>query len=228
VPYDFDWSRERAIVDDQFMELYSQLPYDAHFSAVFDCCHSGGMTRDGLVKARGLNPPDDIRHRALRWDPEAEVWKSRELDFARRRNVRPRADKACYVGERGATKRLGRAVTLRPDYGDFKRDVRKYGHKGPYMPILIEACREGELSFEYRHGVTSYGAFTYCLTTAYRQFRRTGRHPTFPALISDVTRRLTELRFDQHPVLVMPSEKKRRPIPYPALRPAHGTRRRAG
>jgi hypothetical protein len=28
VPYDFDWTPERAFLDDQFLELYSQLPYE--------------------------------------------------------------------------------------------------------------------------------------------------------------------------------------------------------
>src|SRR5678815_3221578 len=61
VPHDFDWSREHAVTDDQFYDLYSQLPYDTRFLTIFDCCHSGGMTRDGAARVRGLTPPDDIR-----------------------------------------------------------------------------------------------------------------------------------------------------------------------
>jgi metacaspase-1 len=60
VPYDFNWSRAHAILDNQFYELYSQLPYGSYFVAVFDCCHSGGLTRDGGPRIRGLTPPDDI------------------------------------------------------------------------------------------------------------------------------------------------------------------------
>jgi hypothetical protein len=56
VPYDFDWSPQRAITDNQFVDLYSQLPYDCRFLAIFDCCHSGGLTRDG-----GPRPRDDGR-----------------------------------------------------------------------------------------------------------------------------------------------------------------------
>lgn len=47
VPYDFDWSPEHAVTDKQFVYFYSQLPYGSHFAAVFDCCHSGGLTREG-------------------------------------------------------------------------------------------------------------------------------------------------------------------------------------
>ena len=32
VPYDFDWSAARAITDDEFCALYSQLPYPRHGS----------------------------------------------------------------------------------------------------------------------------------------------------------------------------------------------------
>jgi hypothetical protein len=69
VTHDFAWTTDTGLTDDRFYDLYSQLPYEARFVAIFDCCHSGGMTRDGGARVRGLNPPDDIRHRELRWDP---------------------------------------------------------------------------------------------------------------------------------------------------------------
>lgn len=50
----FDYMPEHAVTDKQFLNLYSQLPYDSHFAAIFDCCHSGGMTREGARKARGI------------------------------------------------------------------------------------------------------------------------------------------------------------------------------
>ena len=68
MPYDLDWSPEHLVSDNQFAELYSKLPYQTLFAAVFDCCHSGGMTRDGGARVRGIDPPDDIRHRAMRWN----------------------------------------------------------------------------------------------------------------------------------------------------------------
>ena len=78
VPWDFDWSEAHAITDKQFVNLYSQLPYAAQFVAIFDCCHSGGMTRDGSYKARGITPPDDIRHRMLKWNPDEQMWEERD------------------------------------------------------------------------------------------------------------------------------------------------------
>jgi hypothetical protein len=68
VPWDFDWTPEKAISDDQIFNLYSQLPYDCRLLMIFDCCHSGGIHRDGGMRPRGLTPPDDIRHRELKWD----------------------------------------------------------------------------------------------------------------------------------------------------------------
>lgn len=35
--------------------------------------------------------------------------------------------------------------------------------RGPHLPVIIEACGEGEKSYEYRHGAVSHGAFTYSL-----------------------------------------------------------------
>ena len=37
---------------------------------------------------------------------------------------------------------------------------------GPYLPLIIEACGEDEFSYEYRHGATSHGAFTFSLATS--------------------------------------------------------------
>src|SRR5262249_22743366 len=78
VPCAFASSRETAITDDRLLDLYSALPYGVHFMMVLDSCYSGGMTRGG-VRVRGLDPPDDIRHRMLRWDRRTEMWVPREL-----------------------------------------------------------------------------------------------------------------------------------------------------
>jgi len=181
---------------------------------VFDCCHSGGMTRNGLPKARGLNPPDDIRHRSLRWNAERSMWVPRSLRLAERKLLRSSSDRASYLGEGGATKRLGRGVSLWSDPRSFARAKRAYDHHGPYMPVLLQACQEKELSYEYRHGVTSYGAFTYCLTRIFREQKQAGGRLTFEDLIARVGARLEELRYAQHPVLVGPEVKRTAPIPY--------------
>ncbi len=194
VPYDFDWSREHAVVDNQFYELYSQLPEDARFLAILDCCHSGGMTRDGSARVRGLNPPDDIRHRALRWNPQLEMWESRLEGFE---------------GGKG----------LSSDASSRSSDVCRLGRRSratarAYQPILLEACREKQFSYEYRHGVTSYGAFTYSLAQVFRQARKdvaAGKRKDLPKwgeLVGAVTKRLHNLHYHQTPVLECPADVK--------------------
>lgn len=214
VTYDFDWTPERALIDDWFCELYSQLPYETHFVAIFDCCHSAGMTRNGLPKARGLNPPDDVRHRSLRWDADREMWVPRTLRLAEEKLLKSTADRSAYLGSSGASKRLGRAVPLWTVEQDYARAKKAYRHNGPYIPLLLQACREEELAYEYRHGVTSYGAFTYCLTRLLRSLKRERKPATFEALVSRAGKRLAELGYAQHPVLVGPAVKRKAPVPY--------------
>ncbi len=212
VPFDFDWSKEKAVTDDWFCRLYSQLPYDTNFTAVLDCCHSGGMTRNGSLKVRGLDPPDDIRHRSLKWDAKHGMWVQRELGLATK-NLVDKGEKAHYLGSSGAERLLGRAVPLWSSAENYRKSTKAYGHSGPYTPILLEACCEGEYSYEYRHGVTSYGAFTYCLASILRKMRTDKKAPTFEMLIKAVTQRLKTLNYQQTPVLVCPKDKCSHIIP---------------
>ncbi len=50
---------------------------------------------------------------------------------------------------------------------------------GPYLPLILEACGEDESSYEYKHGVTSFGAFTFALS----KILRTEKNITFDALV---------------------------------------------
>ena len=204
VPWDFDWSEEKAIVDDQIFRLYSQLPFDVRFAMVFDCCHSGGMHRQGGQKARGLNPPDDVRHRDLKWDADHEMWVDRDFKPLNRRFSSDPDVTVKFFGKEGTSTRLGRASLLRQQpveqYNRLKRRA-KTTRVGPYLPLIIEACREAELSYEYRHGVTSYGAFTYALAQQLRAYKRI----SFKRLV-DVTRvKLAELRYEQQPQILGPT-----------------------
>jgi hypothetical protein len=213
VPHDFDWSRTNAITDDRFFDLYSQLPYGAHFVAILDCCHSGGMTRGGM-KVRGLTPPDDIRHRMLRWDSEYQMWVPRDFRSTRAAIGYTR-NRPEYTGERGASYRLGRSVALRrlerPGYVRVRKEL---GHHGPYLPVILQACGEQQLSFEYRHGVTSFGAFTYSLGEVLRRQRARGRRLTFQGLVTETTARLADLEYDQTPQLVGPKPVLERRLPW--------------
>jgi hypothetical protein len=214
VPWDFDWSLEHAITDKQFVSFYSQLPYESHFAAIFDCCHSGGLTREGGLRPRGIDPPDDIRHRALRWNIELGMWQERSMPSPNRSLARSRDGKK-FLGEKGVTYRMGRAVSLRtlPNRA-YNREREELGHKGPYLPIILEACQEAQLSYEYRDGATSYGAFTFSLAKVLRESRNQERNPNFNTLVASTANRLEILGYDQTPSLVGPKRLLRRPVPW--------------
>jgi hypothetical protein len=227
VPWDFDWSLDHAITDKQFVGFYSQLPYDSHFAAIFDCCHSGGLTREGGLRPRGIDPPDDIRHRALRWNIELGMWQERSLPSPNRSLARSR-DGREFLGEKGATYRIGRAVSLRTlPNRVYNRERTALGHYGPYLPIILEACREQELSYEYRDGATSYGAFTFSLAKVLRESRTAGRNPSFQTLVASTAARLAALGYEQTPSLVGPKRFLGRPVPW-VRRRARGRRALSG
>jgi len=208
VSHDFDWSHERAVTDDRFHDLYSQLPYGTHFLAIFDCCHSGGMTREG-ARIRGIDAPDDVRHRALRWDADEDAWVARDFE--------PPNETFAARSPTQCTHRLGHAMELRELEGkEYDRVRKKRDHFGPYMPLLLYACREDEYAYEYRHGNISYGAFTYTLAQELRA--RRGRSVSFEKLAESVARRLARQRYDQHPVLEGPSKWREANVPMLARR----------
>ena len=226
VAWDFDWSREHAVTDDQFFELYSQLPYGTQFLTIFDCCHSGGLTRDGSARVRGLAPPDDIRHRELEWSPAEEMWIARgsragkaakalqaERAGAGRDEV-VQARQQARFGRQGDVRRLGVGAELRCERTAFDQACADYGHRGPFMPILLQACGETQYSYEYRHGVQSHGAFTYSLGLVLREARRRKKPLTWEELVQQVGQKLERLEYDQKPVLVCPTALRKEPIPW--------------
>jgi hypothetical protein len=208
VPYDFKWDdRSTHLTDDEFNDLYAQLPYDMVFVAFLDCCHSGGLTRAGGAKVRGLNPPDDIRHRMLEWDSADELWKPRDLGKERGLPSHLR-DTEALTGQNGATNRILRGVPLRTLTKDKKtRDVREveHGHSGPYLPLIFEACKEGEYSYEYRDGATSYGAFTYFLTKLLFDAGHERKTYTFQKVVDEAVKKLAKY-YQQTPQLVGPKD----------------------
>ena len=48
--------------------------------------------------------------------------------------------------------------------------------------MIYEACQEGQLSYEYRDGATSYGAFTFSMAKVLRNAERERVHLTFRQL----------------------------------------------
>lgn len=45
-PYDFDWSRDRMMKDDDYFKLLWEIPDSVRFYWTSDSCHSGDLTRD--------------------------------------------------------------------------------------------------------------------------------------------------------------------------------------
>jgi hypothetical protein len=170
VPYDFNWTDETALTGRALINFYSQLPFDSRFMMFLDCCYAGGMTRGG-TRARGLDPPDDIRQRMLRWDAERQMWVARDLSPLNRDLLKRREAKQ-YVGDTGATLRLGRAVPLRlvPDkvYDRTRKDLDQ---TRPYLPIVYEACGEKKFAYEYQHGPIGHRPLTYAKAAVLRRRR---------------------------------------------------------
>ena len=86
----------------------------------------------------------------------------------------------------------------------------------PYMPIILEACREAQYSYEYRDGAASYGAFTFALARSLRDTRALGRDPSFVDLTRLAAEKLKALRYNQDPCLVGPKSQIRAAIPWRA------------
>jgi len=70
--------------------------------------------------------------------------------------------------------------------------------------VILEACGENQLSYEYRHGGTPYGAFTFALHEVFRGLLERGRPITFEGLRASAAGRLAELEYDQTPAVVGP------------------------
>jgi hypothetical protein len=213
VPCDFDWSPETSITDEHIYQFYSQLPYDARLAMIFDCCHSGGVHRQGGSRARGITPPDDIRHRQLKWDLKTQMWVDRGFQRINPDFSTATKANAAFFGKDGAKLRLGRAGVLRAqtqkaEYRRAKQD--QDGPVGPYLPLIIEACGEDQLSYEYRHGATSYGAFTFCLASLLRE-KKGG---TFAELVTAAKDRLVELQYGQTPQILGPTEVVNARVPW--------------
>ncbi len=211
VPYDFDWTPERAITDDRFHELYSQLPYDAKFIAILDCCHSGGMTRAGGGRPRGLSPPDDIRHRTMRWDVKNRAWVRRkppDSNLSLAGNTATR--KIGYMGKYGQRRLLRSTDVLTLNNREFNAKRKQLDHYGPYLPVIIQACQEDELAYEYRHGVTSYGAFSYSLAQMLRDPEHQGADLS---RLEQLTQRyVTNIVDNQVPIFVAPGPRYDLPL----------------
>ncbi len=224
VPVDFDWQHGNAIIDDDLYDLYTQLPYDSYFVMFLDCCHSGGMVRGTQPAVRGIDPPDDLRHQLLRWDVERQMWVPRDLKSITRDLLPEDTDEekaeeieTAYLGSQGSTRRFGRAAPLRAlDWKKYDQIRSELDHKGPYLPVIFQACQEHQYAYEYRHGNISYGAFTYCLAKILRQYGHHRFGITFEQIVSEAKRELADLGYSQEPLILGPAAVLKQPLPWGA------------
>jgi hypothetical protein len=175
---------------------------------MFDCCHAGGIHRDGGPRVRGITPPDDIRHRLLEWSSAEQMWRERPLRELNQSFGGTESQRKDYMGSNGSTYRIGRGMKGRVMSGSVYRRLPPE-ERGPYLPVIIEACQEKRLSYEYRDGATSYGAFTYSFVKGLR------RNPT-SSFVQAVTRArstLANLGYRQEPQIIGPSSVVHRPLP---------------
>ena len=221
VPYDFDWSKGDGIADDELAAMYGQLPYGCQFTVMLDCCHAGGMTRGNSLRARGLVPPDDIRHRMLRWDRKTQMWLPREqlahVTAKEERLIARAGDRESWLGESGSVRRMGRGTSLwTPSATQYREAKKANEHLGPYVPVMLEACGENELAYEYRHGVTAFGAFTYSVCSVLHQVAAMEKRPrlNFEQLIARAAERIASVVAEpQNPQLHCADARRREPIP---------------
>ncbi|MBL1215985.1 MAG: caspase family protein [Planctomycetes bacterium] len=227
VPYDFDWTPAHAVLDDEIFDLYSQLPYESHFVMVLDCCHSGGMTRDGGARVRGLAPPDDIRHRILQWQHSEErgQWTARTSIPSPNPSLAALDFGTDYLGQSKILRRFGRSIALRSLPNDAYDDACSgFGHHGPYLPLILQACQEHEYAYEYRHGSTPYGAFTFSMAEILRHHRQAGTAVTYEQLLTGAAARLSDLHYAQTPALVGPGSKRSSEVPFALGRESAGSK----
>ncbi|HEY9885995.1 MAG TPA: caspase family protein, partial [Vampirovibrionales bacterium] len=74
-------------------------------------------------------------------------------------------------------------------------------HKGPYMPIIISACKEDQLAYEYKDGNTAYGAFTYALVNTMRNELKKNKNLNYKELFNLTKHKVQSIGIQQEPVL---------------------------
>ena len=117
-------------------------------------------------------------------------------------------EKSAYMGKNRATYRIGRGMKGRVLSQSVYRRLPPE-ERGPYLPVIIEACQEGDLSYEYRDGTASYGAFTYSMV----KNLRASPGLSFVRLVSHTAQTLKALNYAQEPQILGPDSVVNKPIP---------------
>ncbi len=220
VPHDFKGTLESAITDRDLAPLYERLPFDSRLILAFDCCRSKGTGNSrSLGATRQFDLPDDIRHRMLRWNADEQMWEVRQFP----KLIPAKASKAGddwwipYSGKDNCTERLGRSVSRRRlSDSDFDSLRKKTSWKGPYLPVIIEACKEDESASEYLHGQVSYGAFSFAFCHVLHSAKNDGKQISFTELVNRTSKKIQSLGYPQNPEILGPSNVIDTPIPFGA------------
>ncbi len=80
---------------------------------MFDCAIPAAYTAMADRAPRGIAPPDDIRHRTLKWDAELKMWRERQLPALNEDFGGEPGERASFMGRNGATYRIGRGMRAR-------------------------------------------------------------------------------------------------------------------
>ena len=75
------------------------------------------------------------------------------------------------------------------------------------MPLLLEACQEDELAYEYADGTVAHGAFSFFLSQTVRSFASGKRPLTVNQLIAETARQV-KARYKQTPRLEGPRSRR--------------------
>jgi hypothetical protein len=220
VAADFDGTLDNCITDRDFSAFYAGLPRGSTVIIALDCCYAGGLTRKGEMNVRGINPPDDIRHRMLKWDAKSEMWIPREfvrLIPGKKATTEQPKWRVGVSGKSGCVARIGSSIDHRRMTDDHYDKLRSAtGWQGPFQPLVITACRENQTSSEYLHGAVSYGAFTF----AFCKTVRSAHGPmTYLEALTETGTTLESLGYEQTPSLAGPSSHQSAVIPFRITKP---------
>ena len=230
--YDYGYTQDTGLRDRDFQDLYTNLNEDVHFLIFLDCCHSGGITRDGAARVRSFRGPSDVEHTSKKWNKDQQMWEQVGLAGLKGLNpeLYPKSEaeekvtkmQSLYYGAYKDMRRIGRATPLRDvphnKYDSINATLRKL-HKskiqGPYLPMVFMACGESEEAAEYVHGSVSYGAFTYAMAQALRDEKSKGRRASisYDSLHKNAIRKLKALNFPQNPEILGQRNQIRSKIP---------------
>ncbi len=184
--------------------------------------HPGGLARSSDRTIKSVVPLGDIRHRMLSWNANTEMREPRDLPPINPHLSDQDEKVKLYLGESKSLYRLGRANQLRRLPREAYNVVRKErDHHGPYLPVILEACRENEFAYEYRHGTTSYGAFTFTMANLLRQhYTQGGKGVTFQELVDASRDHLLRLKYEQRPQVLGPQKILSQHVPWLTDKPA--------